>query len=71
MFCEYKLDTNIQGTNTILPVAWETLEDNFVLHENEILLSRNNLYQLRIVKGNLVLYYVNNYYQIKTFIYGN
>ncbi len=59
VFCEYKLDSNIQKTNTILPIAWETLEDNFVLHENAMLLSKNNLYQLRIVKGNLVLYYVN------------
>jgi hypothetical protein len=42
-----------------LPQAWNTLEDLFVLYENEFLLSNNKLYKLILIRGNLNIVYVN------------
>jgi hypothetical protein len=66
--CQYPLDNNI-NVPINLPPAWSTLEDDFFLHEGEFLLSNNQLFQLYLTKGNLVIISViiNNYFFRKLF----
>jgi hypothetical protein len=50
IMCQYSL-TNSVLVN--LPPSSNTLEDDFFLHDNEILISNNQLYKLQLWKGNL------------------
>jgi len=56
--CQYPLPS-VSYTQVDLPQAWNSLDDAFLLHEGEFLLSNNKLYQLNLINGNLFIIFVN------------
>ena len=58
--CQYPLPS-VSYTQVDLPQAWNFLEDPFLLHESEYLLSNNKLYRLSLIKGNLFIIFVTIY----------
>jgi hypothetical protein len=55
--CQYPLPSAL-SPQVDLPQAWNSLEDPFLLHEGEFLLSNNKLYQSNLVNGNLFIIFV-------------
>ena len=55
ILCQYPYDQSSPKPLINLPQAWNTLEDDFFLHENEFLLSTNQKYQFYLKKGNLLI----------------
>ncbi len=55
--CQYPLPSVLSPQGD-LPQAWNSLEDPFLLHEGEFLLSNNKLYRLNLMHGNLFIIFV-------------
>ena len=56
--CQYAFNSSSNlstGNKLNLPQAWSSLPDAFLLHEGEYLLSKNQLYQLSLKNGNLLI----------------
>jgi hypothetical protein len=57
VICQYPV-LSLKFASINLPQAWNTLEDSFVLYENEFLLSNNKLFKLILIRGNLNIVHV-------------
>ena len=69
IMCQYPLNQTIAPLPVInLPEAWNTLEDEFFLHEEEFLLSSNKMYELSLTKGNLFIKVIFFLFYLSIFI---
>lgn len=68
ILCQYPL-SNVTYKSVNLPPALNSLEDDFFLHEDEFLLSKNQSYQLYLSGGNLVIVNVNIFLIIMIIIF--